>query len=158
MQRETPQPIRDLKSYVLFSTGNLHASQLCVTEIEQCHSPLRTSSRLVHRFLICHCGGQCEQESACTIEIESLTQSCTINRLLTDCVHTSFIVLYLLAEVFYLDDDSKNLQVLSNLVANPAGNILNLHPVDLTFSCLPLCNMTVLRVESGVADVREHQP
>ena len=46
--------------------------------------------------------GQCEQESACNIEIESLTQSCTINRLLTDCVHTSFIVLYLLAAVLNL--------------------------------------------------------
>ena len=130
---------------------------LCVTRIDQSHSLLRTSSRCVHRVSSYAIHGQCEQESGCDIEIESLTQSCSINRLLTDCVHTSFIVLYLLAAVFDLDDDTNNLQVLLNLVANPAGNILNLHPVELTFPCLPLWNMTVPMVESVVAHVIEHQ-
>lgn len=73
------------------------------------------------------------------------------------CVCTSFIVLYLLAAGFELDDDIQNLQVLPNLVANPAGNILNPHPVDLAFPCPPLCNMTVPRVESVVADDREYE-
>ena len=155
MQSKTEQPIRVLQTYVLFSTGNLHASQLCVTGIDQSHSLLRTSSRLVHRVLICHSEGQCEQESRCYIEIESLTQSCSINRLLNDCVHTSFIVLYLLAAVL-------------NLMVTPTickfflmwwltQQVIFSNYILLT-SPPPPTSLQYDMVESVVADARVHEP
>lgn len=92
------------------------------------------------------------QEPRHDVEIESLTQSSSMNRLLNDCVYCAclFHCLIFLQPffVFELDDAIKYLQVLPNLVVNSAGNFLNPHPVDLTL---------VPTVESVEADVREHE-
>lgn len=66
------------------------------------------------------------QEPRHDVEIESLTQSSSMNRLLNDCVYCAclFHCLIFLQPffVFELDDAIKYLQVLPNLVVNSAGD------------------------------------